>query len=797
MNWWKVAFATAVSTGIFVVDDDRHCCQVEAAFFAESPRVRRSKHRSGNPNSMAFIFHPSDHRNVDNDITRTVSRNVLFVGSTGWDNEDFLEALGKGSDALEKANEDYRKQSRFGNMRPASAGDDDDGEDMVDDLGMGRGALPVGSSPVRDESDMDAIQDVELSKDQIERIKRQNEEDSGSGEMFKKMLERAQQGATLKDTVQPPPPSIPSTASTTTSSVPSLPEGFEKLSVEAQAALFRQLMASPQPPRDQWPAAPGPRPEAKGQAMVAADGRKIGRNKDADSLVNSSDVYFAQLKLDSAVRNQARRQGDAEKADAVFADPTIPEIKLHINPYMEEQRKKELAMIETAADEMFTPEILGEIRKEVNVNDRGVSYKEMLEQRKKAAQQQSGRSSSSSSSSSISSSPVFPLTPPPAPTTVEPPRATTMSSSAVAPATVIAATPASATMKSEDDTRRDIRTLMGLLIKHRGGPGFGAGRIVGAEMERFASLSAEVVSLLRHEVRTVAPLGTPAIAPSTNLASGGAVMPNSAAPVGDRMTGVLACIEGAITMYKNSPPELQQSVLLTLRAALLSALNTCNVILGMKETEQYPALQSQSGMRMESVMACIEGAITMYRNSPPELQPSVLMTLRAALLSAVNACDELVAVAEIEQYTTPTDPRTRTTNPTQYYDVTPEFSERPAISASPSTAFLPSQQIPSIQEPMDLEYGTDRNAESSAFLESVYEKLKNAAGDGKMGLRDDLTAAEAEELANDISRMRAILVEELNGTGVQREPESQPPAAAQYKQMLAKVRADKDAAGNN
>lgn len=787
MNWWKVAYATAVLTGIFVVDNRNY--PVAAAFFSESQKFR-SNNDPCKSRSSAFI-HPSENYNTRNQNSNRCGRSTeLFVGSTGWDNDNFLDALSKGSDALEKANEEYRKQSRFANMRPASAGEDED--DLVDDLGVGAGTL--GSSPVID--DADAIRDAALSKDQIERIKRQNEEDSGSGEMFKKMLERAQQGSTLKEVVQSPPPTSPAP---TESAVPSLPEGFEKLSVEAQAALFRQLMATPQ--QQQWPPAPGPRPEAKGQANLAADGRKIGRNKDADSLVNTSDVYFAQLKLDSAIRNQARREGDAERADAVFADPTIPEIKLHINPYMEEQRKKELAMIETAADEMFTPEILGELKREVNVNDRGISYKEMLEQRKKAAQKQQTGSSSTQ---------ALPSRPPP---TMESPVVKSTAFTPVPATTTPSSLSLSSSAKTEDETRRDIRTLMGLLIKHRGGPGFGAGRIVGTDMERFASLSTEVVSLLRTEASNM-PQESSSIGQSTSLTSiptpsspqnfpnpqvGGAITQAPVAPVtpvGDRMTGVLACIEGAITMYKNSPLELQQSVLMTLRAALLSALNVCNVILGIEEVDQFPALQSQTGNRMNSVLACIEGAITMYKNSPPELQQSVLVTLRAALLSAVNACDEVVAAAEIEQYesyrTTQTDSRTRNSSPSQYYDVTPEFSDR---SSTPPTPFM---QAPSIQEPMESEYRTpDRSDESAAFLESVYEKLKDAAGDGKMGLRQNLTAAEAEELANDISRMRAMLVEELNGTNIQREPSTQPPAAAQYKQMLAKVRADKDAAGNN
>jgi hypothetical protein len=776
---WKIAYTMAVLTGTFVIES--HSTE---AFFA--PR-RHNNQRNGakQSKSIGFIESSSSEREWNSKKRRLTQ---LFVGSTGWDNDNFLDALSKGSDALDKANEEYRKQSRFANMRPASA-DDDDG--MVDDLGIVGGTL--GSSVDDDIDDSDGIKDATLSKDQIERIKRQNEEESGGGEIFKKLLERAQQGATLKEQLPPPSPSppppqpqpqAPQSPTASDASGPVLPEGFEKLSVEAQAALFRQLMtSSPQEAtQQQWPPAPGPRPEAKGQAMVAPDGRKIGRNRDADALVNTSDVYFAQLKLDSAVRNDARMQGDSEKAEAVFADPTIPQLKLHVNPYMEEQRKKELAMIETAADEMFTPEILGEMRKEVNLNDRGVSFKEMLEQKRRAAAQQQSQSATTS---------------PQLPSTVDPPivnsrvesireqeslpiatsKVPVQTNTAQSPQSTRPSVPSNTnvaiTTKAEDETRRDIRTLMGLLIKHRGGPGFGAGRIVGPEIERFTSLSSDIISLLRSETDS---------SPITRS------FPNrveQSTPKTDLTTTTpqrLATIPSSVPDYSNTPADG-----------------------AITQTPMIPV-----GDRINSVLACIEGAITMYKNSPPELQRSVLVTLRAALLSAVSTCNEIVAVNEGEQFesyrTALTDPRTRNnnmpsaySNPTQYYDVTPEISEPPSLHALSSMPYTAASQPSTIQGGMEAGYRTERSDESAAFLESVYQRLKDAAGDGKMGLRQDLNAVEAEELANDISRMRDMLVVELNGNSMDRDTSksSQPPAAAQYKQMLAKVRADKDAAGTD
>ena len=733
MSWWKIAFSIAILTGAF---------QGSCAFLA--PR-RRSQHTSSS-SSIAFIKSPSanDWKGDDSSLIRNREREhtYLQVGSTGWDNDNFLDALSKGNDALDKANEQYKKYSRFSNMRPA--GDDDEEEFDIDSA----------VDKISDTVDLtEGTKGAAVSKEQVEKIKLQNEDESGGGEMFKKLLERAQQTGPKR----PPPPVSPPPPPPAASTSPALPEGFEKLSVEAQAALFRQLMATPaDTPPQQWPPAPGPRPEATGQARTAEDGRRIGRNRDADSMVNTSDVYFAQLKLDSAVRNRARYNGEVEKAEAVFADPSISEIKLHINPFMEEQRKKELEMVETAVDEMFTPEILGINQKPVDIHDRGISYKELLEQKRKSAAQ----TKQSTKSSSPTPSPPAPV----AVAVVEPTFVPPVAPSVPTIASTAKVTPPPATKSSvavdqptEDSTRRDIRTLMGLLIKHRGGPGFGAGRIVGAEMERFASLSSEVVSVLRSEAANV----------KTDIPPASASVP--------------------LTARDPSPaPDLSEDYI---PAELSDTANTFTQVSGaITQAPRVPV-----GDRINSVLACIEGAITMYKNAPPELQKSVLVTLRSALLSAVSTCNEIVVANEMEDFeayrTALSDPRTRNNNvpssygtsPKQYYDVTPEMS----VTESPITSFA---------EPSRPDFD-----ESEAFLESVYRKLKDAAGDGKMGLRGDLDPVEAEELANDISRMRAILVDELTGDSIRNESSasSQPPAAAQYKQMLAKVRADKDAAGNN
>jgi hypothetical protein len=824
---WGIAYATAMVTGAFLLSPLE-----SSAFLAP----RRQQQTSGSVIISSI---------TSSSYVSSSSSSSLAVGSMGWDNEDYLEALSRGPEAIDAANAQYQKYSRFGSMK--LAGDDDD---EGNDFGGGAGDL----SPVGEPDDIGSVPGASgLSAEQLDRIKRDNDAEgaSGGGARFQQMLQRAQQQAPSRPPPLPPPqvtpPSSPAGGS-------ALPAGFENLSVEAQAALFRQLMMTPNPATDdappaQWPPAPGPRPPATGQAAMSADGRRIGRNRDADAIVNTSDVYFAQLKLDSSTRNQARYSGDSETADAVFANPAIKEIALHTNPYLEESRRQEQALLDTVAEEMLVFQKYDQQQPAApNLSDRGISYKDKLRERKKnlgstgivpnssepnratssyspsvasdePIQQQTVMPSQKSAYGAISSPPQtlvpLPLPPPPA---VEP----------RAPFQQAASYVESPTPSTDEASRRqDVRTLMGLLLKHRGGPGFGAGRITGSEAARFESLADTVMATLRSEATGSAqPSATATMAPSAFSASstamsgsvanpsvaatgGSAISQSPRVPVGDRINSMLSCIEGAVLMYRNAPFELQAGLLMTLRAALLSAANTCNEIVAGHQAEQFEAYRTALsdphtrtsattgyassstatmnpvggtmgqasniplGERIASTLSLIEGAVQMYRNSPPELQGSVLVTLRAALLSAVGTFNEIVGTSmEPQQYDTYSD------NGSSASSVPPP----PAPTFSTPTQFYDAE----------VSAGTDDN---SAFLENVYAKLKAAAGDGKMGLRDDLDVADAEGLANDISRMRTLLVDELNGTSstspTMTSSSSPSSAASKYQEMLAKARADK------
>lgn len=105
-------------------------------------------------------------------------------------------------------------------------------------------------------------------------------------------------------------------------------------------------------------------------------------------------MYFARLKRDSTTRNLARYSGDHGKANDVFHDPAIQDIKAPVNPYLEDQRRRQLNVVETVPEEML---VFREFDQETerlrtaaaNVNSAGISYKQRIAQKQDERQRKS------------------------------------------------------------------------------------------------------------------------------------------------------------------------------------------------------------------------------------------------------------------------------------------------------------------------------------------------------------------------------------------------------------------------
>jgi hypothetical protein len=202
---------------------------------------------------------------------------ALHAIDKGWDNENFLEALSRGSDDIDDANEQYKRQSDLRAERRAAEGASDDS--------------PGGSR----------------FKELLDKAK-EAEPKLGAGPIIYNPLEGIKSPA-----IAPPPSASPSDGS---------------LSVEEQARMFREMMAN----QAQAPLAPTFQPERR------TEPRRQGRNRDADTISNAADLYFAQLKRDSSVRTIARYTGDTEKANAIFQDEGVLELNdlIKTNPYLKE-----------------------------------------------------------------------------------------------------------------------------------------------------------------------------------------------------------------------------------------------------------------------------------------------------------------------------------------------------------------------------------------------------------------------------------------------------------------------------
>eukprot|EP00980_Cylindrotheca_fusiformis_P004119 scaffold894_cov153-Cylindrotheca_fusiformis.AAC.15 len=630
--------------------------------------------------------------------------------------------------------------------------------------------------------------------------------------------------------LNPPPPQ------------PTFGNNIDDMSVEEQAAMLRQLMANQGGDIARAP--------PMKQKRTNSAGRPVGRNKDADSIANTADLYFAQLKRDSTVRTIARMQGDDDVADAVMQDEGINQLKdlIRENPYLKGQKEEERNLIEGIPDGALKPYFESDEETEEAKAGAGIRYKEVLKQRRakksgatatspskvqpesvagqterETIEQQPAPISTPAAPASMAPEPVLQAsqpvpeqTPPlpepvqqPAPVGLPPPQQTTVTSYA-------------------DERRQKLRTFMGMLLKHRGGPGFGKGQLKGQEVDNFESLLQEVTAILRKEGMEAAPHDVPMmtspVAPPVQPATYSAPQPKTSVPAptepqsssltASQVNSAIACIEGATTMYKNSPPTLRESILIALRAALVSAVDTCSRAAGINEAADYgvPQPGTASIDQVDGMIACIEGAVTMYNNCPDSLKKDVIVALRAALIAAVGTCNNVIgdnAIPSVAQQT-----------PVPDTEVAPVAAAPPAATPPAGTASanapiaemkqdetppreslelqeaVPSPVAPAVED--DLAMGPDEN---SKILAGIYEKIKAASGKGILGLRSDLTSPEASVLADGITEMRSILMQELE-EGI---PEPEPlqenvsssgdagSSVSKYQEMLAKAKAQKKA----
>jgi hypothetical protein len=168
----------------------------------------------------------------------------------------------------------------------------------------------------------------------------EEEEKYQGGSKFKQLLEAGQKAAAERRPGGQPlmyNPAMDPDLSALKQPSPPPQIDLENMSVEEQAAKFREMMMQQQSAPVQQPPPPPPQVQPLPVQRMRPDPRPVGRNRDADTVANTADLYFAQLKRDSTVRTLARQHGDVEKANAVFQDEGIERLKdvLTKNPHLQ------------------------------------------------------------------------------------------------------------------------------------------------------------------------------------------------------------------------------------------------------------------------------------------------------------------------------------------------------------------------------------------------------------------------------------------------------------------------------
>ena len=370
-------------------------------------------------------------------------------------------------------------------------------------------------------------------------------------------------------------------------------------------------------------------PKTKQNEDMITGGRPVGYNPDAFSISNTADLYFAQLKQDSKVRKLARMRGDTDMANRVFEDETVRRIgdSWRPNPYTQEQNLAEArAEIEGAVRMQsdtggyYANSGSGGDMSSLMNGGGAVSYRDKLAQKMKGGRGGGGgggggeRTIERQANNGVDMARRVAMAP-----TLQPP---SIVGKTTPPPVVVAATPpvsfvggttttttnaphsAATVTENEDDARRKLRTLQGLLLKHRGGPGFGAGRLKEMEARKLVETLGEVTDMLRGEWEGNQPatgvsrsdggsrLSTPPTPAMSSipppLAPPPQTMVSPPQPItamNDPLAGALACVEAVIKLYKEaaSDPVKHDAMVPILKNALQSASESIEAVVGKKQ----------------------------------------------------------------------------------------------------------------------------------------------------------------------------------------------------------------------
>jgi len=286
------------------------------------------------------------------------------------------------------------------------------------------------------------------------------------------------------------------------------------------------------------------------------------------------------------------------------------------------------------------------------------------------------------------------------------------------------------TSTEEEEARRKVRTLQGLLLKHRGGPGFGSGRLKAPEAKRLEDTLEEVKGIMRKEVGVM----------------NAAVEPDLFAPP------VAPKVESPIVREAPLPAVDRTPAVLTMATPETTAPETASPMVKAK-LEPDP---------LAGPVTCLETVLRMYKESAsPSEREALLIPLREALMLAAGESNKVIAETDLNNH------RAALASgppPVDRVDDMPAgnmmgFPGARAVArpdADGTEDALPAEPPLSSGAPL-----SDSN-EAERKLREARDALLDASGsDGRLGLRANLSAEEAVDLAEKVRGVKSVLLDEV------------------------------------
>lgn len=347
----------------------------------------------------ASSFTPTTKHSPTTTFTRRVihRQRQLKLSDRGWDNGNFLDALGGGQKSIEEANEKYRQESEaraaIRERQFRAMAHDVRFEQIPDDeVPQQQQSMQFQAPPPPPPSYMPQQPQAPAMGQQAQ--------PTMDPQAYYQALQAWQQAmvafsqfsaanpqAAAQMTPPPPPPPPPVFNPYPTSE----PQGSVQQQYQAPPPPQQssQQQQQQQQPQQQYQESPKEEPKSVYDYLP----KRAGGNNDAYEVNNSADVYFAQLKRDSTIRTEARKRGDLETANSPFTEKGVIALGGLLSEELIASRRAQLARnggeFETSRDEMLLPQHFAGEEDTSESRYTGVSYKDRLMQakQKKTGQQ--------------------------------------------------------------------------------------------------------------------------------------------------------------------------------------------------------------------------------------------------------------------------------------------------------------------------------------------------------------------------------------------------------------------------